>query len=127
MGSELFVFTDNMAAEGAYYRGNSPNHHLFELVRRLRLLDMLGHVILHVIHVAGMRMIVQGMGGLSRGDFSSGVMTGLPMLNLFRFICLLWTGRQNCCLGLTIGFQLPLFPYNQMSGIIEVTAFWAAL
>jgi len=53
LGSELFIFTDNTSAEGAYYRGNSPSQTLFGLVRRLRLIDMHGQVILHVMHVAG--------------------------------------------------------------------------
>ncbi len=30
--AELFVFTDNSTAEGAFYKGNSPNRKLFELV-----------------------------------------------------------------------------------------------
>jgi hypothetical protein len=78
--SEVFIFTDNSTAEGAFYHGNSSSRTLFELVRRLRHLDMHGQIILHVVHVAGTRMIVQGTDGLSRGDFSSGVMSGMAML-----------------------------------------------
>jgi hypothetical protein len=37
---EVFLFTDNSTAEGAYYRGNSPSRWLFELVLRLRRLEM---------------------------------------------------------------------------------------
>jgi hypothetical protein len=65
--TELFVFTDNAAAEGAFYKGNSPSRLLFELILRLRLIDMQGQLKLHVIHVAGSRMIEQGTDGLSRG------------------------------------------------------------
>jgi len=42
---------------------------------------MQGQVVLHVIHVSGSRMIEQGTDGLSRGDFSSGVMSGHHMLD----------------------------------------------
>jgi hypothetical protein len=31
-GAKVFLFTDNQAAEGAYYRGTSPSRALFELV-----------------------------------------------------------------------------------------------
>jgi hypothetical protein len=80
LNSEVFIFTDNTTAEGAFYRGNSSSRPLFELVRHLRQLDMHGQIILHVVHVAGSRMVVQGTDGLSRGDFSSGVMSGQHML-----------------------------------------------
>jgi hypothetical protein len=55
--SELFLFTDNSTAVAAYYRGNSSNKHLFELIVRLRLLDMTSTLRLHLIHIAGSRMI----------------------------------------------------------------------
>jgi hypothetical protein len=31
-GAEVFLFTDNQAAEGAYYQGTSPSRALFDLV-----------------------------------------------------------------------------------------------
>jgi hypothetical protein len=46
----------------------------------LRLLEMHAGWKLHVIHVAGTRMIRQGADGLSRGDMLSGVMGGKDML-----------------------------------------------
>jgi hypothetical protein len=64
--SELFVFTDNSAAEGAFYKGTSPSRRLFDLVLRLRALQMNGQLALHVIHVAGKRMIAQGTDALSQ-------------------------------------------------------------
>ncbi len=67
-------------AEGAYYKGNTDSCLLFDLVLRLHSIDMNGQVKLHEIHVAGSRMIAQGTDGLSRGDYSSGVMPGVPML-----------------------------------------------
>jgi hypothetical protein len=78
--TELFLFTDNSTAEGAFFKGNSPSRPLFDLILRLRTIEMQGLLKLHVIHVAGSRMIAQGTDGLSRGDFSTGVMSGTPML-----------------------------------------------
>jgi hypothetical protein len=65
--TELFLFTDNTTAEGAYYKGNSPSRPLFEQILRLRRLEMVATLRLHVIHVAGTQMIQQGTDGLSRG------------------------------------------------------------
>jgi hypothetical protein len=65
--AELFIYTDNTTAEGAYYRGNSSNRLLFQLVLRLHLLEMQASLQLHIVHIAGTRMIVQGTDGLSRG------------------------------------------------------------
>jgi hypothetical protein len=60
-GHEIFLFTDNSAAERAYYyKGTSSAQPLFELVLWLRKLEMAGKFKLHVIHVAGTRMIAQG-------------------------------------------------------------------
>jgi hypothetical protein len=78
--TELFIVTDNIVAESAYCKGNSPNPVLFELCLRLRCMEMEGSLKLHVLHASGTRMIRQGTDGLSRGDFSMGVMAGAPML-----------------------------------------------
>jgi hypothetical protein len=81
VGTELFIFTDNSTAKGAFYKGNSSNRLLFTLILRLRSIEMGGQLRLHVVHVAGTRMISQGTDGLSRGDYTTGVMAGIPMLN----------------------------------------------
>jgi hypothetical protein len=78
--SEVFQFTDNFTAEATFYRGNSDSRNLFQLILRLRQLDRGGSIMLHVVHIAGARMICQGTDGLSRGDFGAGVMTGASML-----------------------------------------------
>jgi hypothetical protein len=78
---ELFTFTDNMVSDNAFYRGTSSSPILFELVLRLRQLEMHGGWKLHVIHIAGKRMIQQGTDGLSRGDMMSGGMEGFDMLS----------------------------------------------
>lgn len=75
-GAEVFMFTDNSTAEGAFWRGTSPSRKLCELVLRLRKLERDTGMILHVIHVSGRRMIEAGVDGLSRADQSSGVMSG---------------------------------------------------
>ncbi len=77
--AELFVFTDNTTAEGGYYRGNSDNRALFSLILRLRCLEMSAALQLHVIHVAGTRMIAQGTDGLSRGSLTEGIFSSQPM------------------------------------------------
>ena len=77
--TEIFLFTDNTTAEAAYWKGNSKSEKLFDLILRLRLLEMNSDLIIHVIHVAGTRMMAQGTDGISRGDKSMGVMRGIPM------------------------------------------------
>jgi hypothetical protein len=78
---EMFMFTDNSTAEAAYYKGTSSSEHLFDLVLRLRKLEMSGLCKIHLVHVAGTRMIWQGTDGLSRGDRNAGVMAGEEMLS----------------------------------------------
>jgi hypothetical protein len=79
-GAEVFLFTDNSTAEAVYYKGNSSSKKLFDLILRLRKLEMDASLILHVIHVAGTRMIAEGGDGGSRGDLTQGVMAGKPIL-----------------------------------------------
>ena len=79
-GREVFFFTDNSTCELAHHKGNSTSELLFELVLRLRCLSMRFQMKLHFIHVAGTRMIEQGTDDLSRGELTSGVMKGTPML-----------------------------------------------
>jgi hypothetical protein len=76
---EIFIFTDNTTAEAAYWKGTSKSEWLFDLVLRLRFLEINQDLIIHVIHVAGTRMQAQGTDGISRGDKSMGVMQGIPM------------------------------------------------
>ena len=79
-GSEVFVFTDNSTFERTYRRGLSTSKLLHEVILELRKIKMSGKLILHVIWFSGRRMIHQGSDGLSRGDFSSGVMGGQDFL-----------------------------------------------
>ena len=79
---ELFLFTDNTTAESAFYnKGTSKSKKLFDLVLRLRSLQMKHDLHLHVIHVAGKRMMAQGTDGLSCGDMLTGFFGGRTMLD----------------------------------------------
>jgi hypothetical protein len=80
-GTELFLFTDNFVTERAYFSGTSKSKTLFELILRLQHLEMKGELFVHLIWVAGTRMIEQGTDGVSRGDLVNGVMGGKAMLD----------------------------------------------
>jgi hypothetical protein len=72
--AELLLFTDNSTAESAFYRGTSSSKLLFELVLRLRQIEMLYQLKVHLVHIPGTRMIKLGVDGLSRGNMGEGVM-----------------------------------------------------
>lgn len=71
-GVEVFLFTDNSTAEAAFARGSSTTESLFDLVKRLKLMEMVFRARIHVIHISGKRMIAQGTDGLSRGCLTEG-------------------------------------------------------
>jgi hypothetical protein len=75
-GSEIFIFTDNSVAEAAFWKGSSKSQALFELVLRLKRLELAHDITLHVIHVSGRRMIAEGADDLSRAYHGVGVMLG---------------------------------------------------
>lgn len=79
-GTEIFLFTDNFVAERAYFRGTASTELLFELVLRLRVLEMNGDIFLNLIWCAGTRMIECGVDALSRGDLDNGMMAGNHVL-----------------------------------------------
>jgi hypothetical protein len=64
-GTEIFLFTDNFVTERAFHWGTSKSKTLFELVLRLHKLEMQGKLFIHLIWVAGTRMIEQGTDGAS--------------------------------------------------------------
>jgi hypothetical protein len=78
--TEVFLFTDNTAAEAAYVDGTSESKLLFNLALDLCILEMSGLLQLYVIHVAGSRMISQGTDALSCGALSDGIMRDGDML-----------------------------------------------
>ena len=80
-GTEVFLFTDNSTLEAAFFNGSSTSKKLFELVLRIRKLEMNFMVKVHLCHVSGERMKAQGTDGLSRGNLNIGVMAGKSMLD----------------------------------------------
>ena len=80
-GVELFLFTDNYTTESVFYKGDARSQKLFDVVLRLRQLEMKHGLFVHVVWVSGKRMIAQGTDGLSRGDLTTGVMAGDSMLS----------------------------------------------
>lgn len=78
---ELWLFTDNSTAESCFAKGSSSSKLLHELVLRLRKAEMAAGFTLHLVHVAGTRMIAQGTDGLSRGVLLEGVLAGKDMLS----------------------------------------------
>jgi hypothetical protein len=79
-GKEVFLFTDNSTSESAFYSGSSSSEKLFDLVLKAKKLEMQNMTKIHIIHVSGERMKVQGSDGLSRGNLNVGVMAGKKML-----------------------------------------------
>jgi hypothetical protein len=59
-GCEVFLYTDNQTAEGSYFRGSAKSRALFELIVTLYKLQMQHEFILHVVWIAGTRMVQQG-------------------------------------------------------------------
>jgi hypothetical protein len=80
-GALIYPFTDNSTVEAAVYKGNSSSQKLFELVLRLKKLEMGTGTTLNVIHASGKRMMAQGTYGVSRGQMKEGVTAGEQMLS----------------------------------------------
>ena len=59
INGELWLFTDNSTAESCFSQGGSSSKLLHELVLRLRKLEMDYGFALHVVHVAGSRMMLR--------------------------------------------------------------------
>ena len=66
-GVELFFLTENYVVETVYYRGNSSDKDILELMLWLVYLDLRRCFRLHIIWVAGTIEIVEGADGFSRG------------------------------------------------------------
>jgi hypothetical protein len=80
-GVEVFLFTDNSTSEAAYFNGSSKSEKLFNQVLKIRKLEMEAGSKIHLCHVSGERMKIQGSDGLSRGNLNVGVMAGKAMLD----------------------------------------------
>jgi hypothetical protein len=74
------MFTDNYVMECSYFKGTFSSPIMFELVIRLRKLELNAGWKIRVIHIAWIRMICQQIDGLYRGDMLTGVTRGADML-----------------------------------------------
>ena len=91
---EVFVCTDNKVTERAFYKGTSKSPKLFDLVLRLRVIQQYANFKIHVIHVAGTRMIEQGTDGLSRGLVYEGLLG--QKFNFLNYLPLHLNAKQRC-------------------------------
>ena len=92
-GVEIFLLTDNLVSENAFYKKTSSSRTLFELILRLHKLKLEGNMKLCAIHIAGSRLTVSGVEVLSRGETSKGMIEGKDVLSFFPFhtLALEWT------------------------------------
>lgn len=77
--SIVILATDNQVTEMCIYKGNSSSEKLFELIVRLKELEINEEAIIYVTHVSGDRMKRQGTDGVSRGRLTEGVSIGKAM------------------------------------------------
>ena len=78
---ELWLFTDNSTSESCFFQSGSSSKLLHGLVLQLRKAEVKYGFTLHLVHVAGTRMIAQGTDGLSRGILLESVVKGEDMLS----------------------------------------------
>ncbi len=62
---KLWIFTDKLMAESCFFWSGLSSKLLHKLVLQLRKAEMTHKFVLHMVHVAGTRMIEQGMDRLS--------------------------------------------------------------
>ena len=77
----VILATDNSTVECALYKGNSSSERLFDLVVRLKDLELKSGSKFIITHVSGERMKAQGTDGISRGQLREGVSLGQAMLH----------------------------------------------
>jgi hypothetical protein len=96
-GAKIFLCMDNSTLGAALYQGTSLSEKLFELVVRVRMLEMSEQAQFLVSHVSGLRMIAEGADGTSRGQLKEGVLVGLKMLDFIPLKpwLLTWMGTKT--------------------------------
>ena len=62
-------------------KGSSSSKELFKLILRFKKFEVGCAMKFHFVHIAGNRMILQGVDGLSWGNLTEGVMGGKSMLS----------------------------------------------
>ena len=78
--STVLIATDNKVVEACIYKGNSSSPKLFDLIVRLKLMEVRHGFKVQVTHVSGKRMQAQGTDGVSRGSLKEGVAVGKEMI-----------------------------------------------
>ena len=73
-GSQFFLFTNNEVSLDVFYKSNQTSEHLFELILRLKILEVNSCIKIYIIHLAGTRIIMQGSENLLRGYLHGKVM-----------------------------------------------------
>ena len=77
---ELFIFNKNLVFETVYYKGMLKILLLFEVFLCLYQFQMKGWFIIHVVNIAGNRIIEDGINGISRGKNFLGILIGVEPL-----------------------------------------------
>jgi hypothetical protein len=65
---EVFLITNNLVFEGAYYKGHLHSRDLSDIVFQVHKAERDGGFVLHVIHILGKWMTASGVDGLLRID-----------------------------------------------------------
>ncbi len=73
---KVFLITNNSEFKGAYYKGHLHSRELSDIVFRVHKAQQVVGFVLHVTHISRKRMMVSGVGGLSRGDLTKGMTAG---------------------------------------------------
>jgi hypothetical protein len=73
---QSFYFHQQLDRQSHIWKGTSKLRALFELVLRLKALELDHDLQLHVVHMSGKRIIAEGADGLSRADHELGMMMG---------------------------------------------------
>ena len=81
----MYLLIDNLVAENSFYKGTSSRETLFNLILKLRTLELEGDIILHMIHVLGKWMIDSGVDTLSREDTTMSITRVNSLLSYFSF------------------------------------------
>ena len=82
---KVFLITDNLAFEGAFYKGHSPSRELSDVVFQVHKAQPDGGFVLHVIHISEKRMKASGADGLSCGELTEGMNSGKDPLLFIPF------------------------------------------
>jgi hypothetical protein len=68
----VWICTDNEVTERVYYKGSSTAQELFEMNLEFNEVVLLKQFVLNIAHVAGTRLMLSAVDGLSRGELLLG-------------------------------------------------------